>query len=81
MLGKKTSIAASAAALLMIGGCGSAALAASATHRTTAAEARASVTAPSEVGTPARDYVWTQSKEPTYMAIQDQFYRDSNGGK
>jgi len=79
MLGKKTSIAVSAAALLLIGA-GSAALAASAAHRSHAATARAAAPVPPAVDTQAHDYVWTQSKEPTYMAIQDQFMRESNSG-
>ena len=78
MFGKKTSIAASA--LLLLGACGSVALAASAPHRGQAAEANATAPVPSAAGTQANDYAWTQSKEPTYMAIQDEFYRASNGG-
>jgi hypothetical protein len=80
MFGKKTSIAVSAAVLLAIGACGSVALAASAPHRGHAAQARAAATVPRELDRQAHDYAWTQSKEPTYMAIQDQFLRESNSG-
>ena len=76
MFGKKASILSSV--LLVIGACGSVALAASAPHRGHAAQAKAPAPAPSRVGTQANDYVWVRSKEPTYMAIQDQFHRDSS---
>jgi hypothetical protein len=80
MFGKKTSIVVSATALLAIGAFGSAALAASAPHRGHAAEARASAPVPSTTERQANDYAWTQSKEPTYMAIQDDFLGRSNSG-
>jgi hypothetical protein len=81
MFGKKTSIVVSAAALLAIGAFGSAALAASAPHRGRAAEeARASAPVASADERQAHDYAWTNSKEPTYMAIQDESYRVNNGG-
>ena len=80
MFGKKISIAVSAVALLALGAFGSVALAASAPHRGHAAEANAAASVTPAAEKQANDYVWTQSKEPTYIAIQDQFYRDSNGG-
>lgn len=76
MFGKKASIVVSSVAFLLIGACGSDALAASAPHRGHAAQAKPAVPAPSRLN-PHTPYAW-QSREPTYMAIQDQFVRDSS---
>jgi hypothetical protein len=86
MFGKKTSMIVSSVAFLVIGACGSVALAASASHRGHAAQEKAAAPVPSQ-NTPAPSgfnahlpYAWTQ-KEPTYMAIQSQFYRDGSSEK
>jgi hypothetical protein len=76
MFGKTTSMIVSTVAFLVIGACGSVAFAASAPHRGHAAQAKAPAPVPSRFDAHS-PYAW-QSKEPTYMAIQDQFHRDSS---
>ena len=88
MSGKKTSMIVSSVTFLVIGACGSVALAASAPHRGHAAQAKTAAPAPPQSNTPAPSgfnahlpYSWTQPNMPTYMAIQDQFYRDGSSEK
>jgi hypothetical protein len=81
MFRKKASILVSSVALLVIGACGSVALAASAPHRGHAA-AQPKAAAPVPPGFNSHyPYAWMRSNEPTYMAIQDQFHRDGSSEK
>jgi hypothetical protein len=87
MSGTKTSMIVSSVAFLVIGACGSVAFPAPASHRGHAAQEKAAAPVPSQLKTPVPSafnahlpYAWTQ-KEPTYMAIQSQFYRDGSSEK
>jgi hypothetical protein len=76
MLIKSTIVLASA----LVMGTSSVALTAPTARDNHPVAAKTTAPAPSMAGKEAYGYAWTQSrKEPTYMEVQDQFYRDSLG--
>ena len=67
------------ARVLVIGACSSVTLAGSAAHRGHAVPAKPAAPIPPQENLYRPGYAWTQTpKEPAYMAIQDQFHRDSS---